>query len=531
MKTLLSLLAVTLLLAVPTARADERQSISLDFFYDNLEPYGSWREIGDFGYCWQPSDVEDDWRPYSDGRWVYTDAGWTWDSEEPYSWAVYHYGRWANVENVGWVWVPGTEWGPGWVSWRHSPRYVGWAPLPPEALFRVDIGLNAWVDDYYDIGPSSYRFVEGHNLGARRLNTVFVDQRENVSIIHQTTNITNITYVNNTVHNGGLRYDQQFRQSADPIPRYKLDRLQSFDHDDHQPTAERLRSRLSGDSLSVFAAPFANQALASPNKVSRRLDQVHVDRGWSKAGSPAQLNALREQMRGQVRPPENLPPRAKNDRSKSKDEPAVQDRMPGRNDSATKGRDNRQDKPRIQETPPIKPAQKPTVKDPRTSQPSEPRPKSTTPAPGKDTPVTPRRNDPEQPRKKEPSQPARNQDAPPQKHERQPEQGRGRPSEASGKPAPQRAEEPPPRPKAKPPNPEPNKPKATHPEAEPPQQRPHSKPPGADAKRPEAPKPTQRPKATPPQQHKPAPVAPKAKEKPSNKDKKKKSEETLPKPL
>ena len=93
MKTLLSLLAVTLLLAVPTARADERQSISLDFFYDNLEPYGSWREIGDFGYCWQPSDVEDDWRPYSDGRWVYTDAGWTWDSEEPYSWAVYHYGR------------------------------------------------------------------------------------------------------------------------------------------------------------------------------------------------------------------------------------------------------------------------------------------------------------------------------------------------------------------------------------------------------------------------------------------------------
>ncbi|MCE2694183.1 MAG: hypothetical protein LW645_07940 [Verrucomicrobiaceae bacterium] len=54
---------------------------------------------------------------------------------------MYHYGRWANVERHGWIWVPGTEWGPGWVSWRHSPRYVGWAPLPPEALFLRAIAL------------------------------------------------------------------------------------------------------------------------------------------------------------------------------------------------------------------------------------------------------------------------------------------------------------------------------------------------------------------------------------------------------
>lgn len=524
MKTLLSLLAVTLLLAAPPARADERQSISLDFFYDNLEPYGSWREIGDFGYCWQPSDVEDDWRPYSDGRWVYTDAGWTWDSEEPYGWAVYHYGRWANVENVGWVWVPGTEWGPGWVSWRHSPRYVGWAPLPPEAVFHVDIGLNAWVDDYYDIGPSSYRFVEGHNLGARRLNTVFIDQRENISIIHQTTNITNITYVNNTVHNGGLRYDQQFRQSADPIPRYKLDRRQSFDRDGHEPAAERLRSRVSGDSLSVFAAPFANHASSAPSKVTRRLDQVDVDRGWSKAGSAAQRNALREQMRSQVRPPENLPPRSKSDRSKSKDEPAIQDRMPGRNDSATKGRD----KPRVQESPPIKPAQKPATKDPKNAPPKEPKPK-----PSRATQTDPHPTVPEQPRKKEPAHPPRAQEMPRQGPVHPNEQARRRTSDSPVKPAPQRADPSPPKPapKAKPTKPEPNKPKASHPEAKPPKAKAHAKPPNADAKRPESSRPAEQPKATTPHQNKAPVPRPKASTKPGAQNKKKKSDDTPPKPL
>ena len=512
MKTFLSLLGVTWLLALSPVLADERQSVSLDFFYDNLEPYGSWREIGDLGYCWQPGDVQDDWRPYSDGRWVYTDAGWTWDSEEPYGWAVYHYGRWANVENVGWVWVPGTEWGPGWVSWRHSPRYVGWAPLPPEAVFRVDIGLNAWVDDYYDIGPSSYRFVEGHNFGARRLNTVFIDQRENISIIHQTTNITNITYVNNIVHNGGLRYDQQFRQSADPIPRYKLDRRQSFDRDDRQPAAERLRSRVSGDSLSVFAAPFSDHASSPPRKASQRIDQAQVDRGWSKAGSPAQLNALREQMRSRVRPPENLPPRARSERSKSKEEPAVQDRMPPRNESSAKGNNNREDKPRIQDSPPVKPAQKPAVKEPRPSKAQEPMPK-----PGKASQNAPRPKRPEQPGKKEPRQ----HEATPEKPPHQTGQGGGKPSDSSTRAAPPRTDMKPAKPRAKPPAPQPDKIRAPHPGP-----KPESKPPGPTVKRPEATKPAQQPKASTPGKTKPPSPPAKAREKPGTKAKKK-SEDTV----
>lgn len=127
----LLLTALTFHLAAPTARAD----VSVEVFYDSLDAYGDWVEVGDYGYCWAPRDVGSDWRPYTDGEWAYTDAGWTWVSDEPYGWAVYHYGRWLRTESIGWVWVPGEEWGPAWVSWRRSPEYVGWAPLPPEARF------------------------------------------------------------------------------------------------------------------------------------------------------------------------------------------------------------------------------------------------------------------------------------------------------------------------------------------------------------------------------------------------------------
>jgi hypothetical protein len=93
---------------------------SYSTFYTGLESYGVWRETSDYGYVFQPVEAERSrsWRPYTNGRWVYTDAGWTWVSEEPFGWATYHYGRWTRLRGIGWVWVPGEEWAPAWVSWR-----------------------------------------------------------------------------------------------------------------------------------------------------------------------------------------------------------------------------------------------------------------------------------------------------------------------------------------------------------------------------------------------------------------------------
>ena len=323
MKRLLLILAIAVLTGPTLSCAHAQAPISIDYFYNHLDSYGDWRQVGDYGYCWQPRGIDNDWSPYSDGRWVYTDAGWTWDSDEPYSWAVYHYGRWVNVSSVGWVWVPGTEWGPGWVSWRRSSRYVGWAPLPPEALFLSAIGFSSWVDDYYNIGPGSYRFIENRNMGARHLNSVFIQRTDNISIIQQTTNITNITYQNNIIHNGGPDYDQQSRQSAEPIRRYKLDRRHSLEADASQKVSDHFNSQINGESLSVLAPSISNQSAKEPRKHSEKLDVADINHGWNDAGSPESIAAMRVRLKSHTKAPESLPKPLKSG------EPAVNDSPPG----------------------------------------------------------------------------------------------------------------------------------------------------------------------------------------------------------
>ena len=118
-------------------------------FYRELSPYGRWVLL-DGHYVWMPQ-VERGWRPYTEGRWQYTQRyGWTWVSNEPFGWATYHYGRWAYSSRLGWVWVPGTQWAPAWVAWRGSEDHLAWAPLPPDA------GPGFVLDDGYDQIPGYY---------------------------------------------------------------------------------------------------------------------------------------------------------------------------------------------------------------------------------------------------------------------------------------------------------------------------------------------------------------------------------------
>jgi uncharacterized protein DUF6600 len=112
---------------------------TLETFQAPLAPYGDWVVVAGYGQVWRPR-VAVGWRPYYYGRWEWTNEGWLWVSDEPYGWAVYHYGRWAHDPYYGWIWVPGYEWAPAWVSWRYSGDVVGWAPLGP--------GLSVYVTAY-----------------------------------------------------------------------------------------------------------------------------------------------------------------------------------------------------------------------------------------------------------------------------------------------------------------------------------------------------------------------------------------------
>jgi hypothetical protein len=151
---------------------------SANDFYQPLTPYGEWVSVGSYGRCWHPQHVEVGWRPYCEGHWEWTDCGWYWVSDEPWSWATYHYGSWVDDPSYGWCWLPGTEWAPSWVTWREAPDYIGWAPCGPGGAV---------------LAPSLFVFVDVHHFSQPiRANTVIVN---NTTIINRTRVINDIRRV------------------------------------------------------------------------------------------------------------------------------------------------------------------------------------------------------------------------------------------------------------------------------------------------------------------------------------------------
>ncbi|HEY3349107.1 MAG TPA: DUF6600 domain-containing protein [Thermoanaerobaculia bacterium] len=122
---------------------------------EDLDAWGDWQVVPQYGRVWRPRSVAAGWAPYRDGHWIWQDPwGWTWVSAEPWGWAPYHYGRWAVVSSR-WCWVPVAPnvrhvayapalvafvgGGPGWsltVSvGGGGGGYVGWFPLAPRDPF------------------------------------------------------------------------------------------------------------------------------------------------------------------------------------------------------------------------------------------------------------------------------------------------------------------------------------------------------------------------------------------------------------
>lgn len=187
----------------------------------DLSPYGHWVDVREYGRCWVPNDRARGWRPYTVGHWVDTEDGWCWvaeDREAEWGHITYHYGRWYEDASYGWLWVPGTTWAPAWVAWRGGDGYCGWAPLPPRVGYRdVDVRV---VDRY--VPADRYVYCEERYLGEPRIHDHFV--RNDVTIINRTTNITNITYVNNRVVNRGVSVTEVERYSGRRVERVPLAR-------------------------------------------------------------------------------------------------------------------------------------------------------------------------------------------------------------------------------------------------------------------------------------------------------------------
>ncbi len=265
-------------------------------FYEPLTPYGRWQVVGSYGRCWVPGRVEANWRPYSNGHWQRTDAGWYWASEEPWGWATYHYGRWDLSPQFGWYWVPQTQWAPAWVSWHEGGGYVGWAPLHPSSRMssRGSVEVNVAV-----IAPRAYVFVEPrHFLQPVRPSTVVVN---NTTIINKTVNITNIKVVNKNVINEGPRttiIEQASGQRVQPVAVRELRRKEEA------PMAARQRANRNISETPVQTpVPRVNEPLernvqAEPERRARELErnaQTEPQRNPGELQRKAQVESERRQ--------------------------------------------------------------------------------------------------------------------------------------------------------------------------------------------------------------------------------------------
>jgi hypothetical protein len=250
----------------PAAPSPSDAGSGPNVFYSGLAPYGAWVQQPDYGLCWQPTveTINANWCPYVDaGQWLYSDSGWYWQSDYTWGWSVFHYGRWANVPHLGWVWVPGNQWAPAWVTWRSTPQYIGWAPLPP------GMGLNvlgqmtynskpAGPNETFGLLPSAYRFVSTGNLISRHLPHHVVPASQAKFLVENSDLINSYAIVNNRIFNVGVNRDDVATAAHRAVPDVTLRAVSS-------PEAAGLAR--DNRTLAVYVAP-ASPAGASSSAQS-----------------------------------------------------------------------------------------------------------------------------------------------------------------------------------------------------------------------------------------------------------------------
>ncbi|MEO6805650.1 MAG: DUF6600 domain-containing protein [Edaphobacter sp.] len=182
----------------------------------DLDGYGDWQPANQdnqgYGAVWYPRGVAAGWTPYSNGHWAWVAPwGWTWVEAEPWGFAPFHYGRWANFGGR-WGWVPGPPASAFGVEIRpiYSPALVAFVGGGGGGI-SISIGGGGGIAAWFPLGPrevyhpwyhASPAYVNRvnvtniYNTNITEIHNTYINKTVNV---YNTTNITNVTYVNRNV--------------------------------------------------------------------------------------------------------------------------------------------------------------------------------------------------------------------------------------------------------------------------------------------------------------------------------------------
>ncbi len=193
------------------------------YFYNALAPYGQWIETNDGLMVWHPTFLSRTWAPYTYGNWEWTNDGWYWNTDEPFGYITYHYGRWYNDEYYGWIWVPDDQWAPSWVEWRYDDDNIGWAPLPPYAIFTAGVGIY-YTQDYHP-HYNYWNFVGYDHFCDANVYNYYAGPKVKYRIYNNTILRNDYDYNNGRIVNRGIGYDRIKERSGRPIVTHEIVRV------------------------------------------------------------------------------------------------------------------------------------------------------------------------------------------------------------------------------------------------------------------------------------------------------------------
>jgi len=202
--------------------------------YYDLDDYGSWATVAEYGPIWYPAGLAVGWSPYRFGRWAWVEPwGWTWVDDAPWGFAPFHYGRWVQI-GPRWGWLPG----PIGVAPIYGPALVAFVGGPG---FSVGFGVGG-VAAWFPLGPGE-PFYPWYHHSDGYLRQVNVTNVRNINV----TNITNVTNVNNihyryqtvaatAVPANAFRNSEPVARNMVQINPQQLQRAQIIPHPEINPT-------------------------------------------------------------------------------------------------------------------------------------------------------------------------------------------------------------------------------------------------------------------------------------------------------
>jgi hypothetical protein len=231
--------------------------------YDDLDDYGHWEEVTDYGAVWYPTSVALEWVPYRYGHWAWIGPwGWTWVEDEPWGFCPFHYGRWVHI-GVAWGWLPG----PIVVTPVYAPALVAFVGGPH---FSLSIGVgNVELAAWFPLGPGEPYFPWYHCRTdyIREVNVTNIRNVTNINTVININNINNIHYAYRSVATTAVpvhvfNTGQAVARQVVRLTPQQLARAQVIPHPSVNPT---VRAALPGKQVS--APPVRTQNLTAARRV------------------------------------------------------------------------------------------------------------------------------------------------------------------------------------------------------------------------------------------------------------------------